>query len=82
MQPKNQNVCFACIYKIIIISRSFPFLGQVIHNIENGQTEVRFAGSVWTIDYAVFDDPIFDSKLVKLIVAGLRQVPFYPIGFK
>ena len=51
----------------------------MIHNIENGETEVCLARAVRSIDDAVLDNTILYGKCIERIVTVAGQIYFYPI---
>ena len=59
----------ARIREIHIVIRLFPFLGKMIHYVEDGKAEIGFAGAVGAIDDAILNNVILNGIRTEIIVA-------------
>lgn len=70
----------AGIREIYIVIRLFPFLGKMVHNVEDGQAEIGLSGTIGTIDDAILNDVILNGIRAEIIVAMPCQVQLYFIS--
>ena len=57
----NLNSLTACISEIHIIVSLFPFLGKMVHDVEDGKAKIGLARTVGTIDNAILNYVILNG---------------------
>ena len=57
-----------------IVIRLLPFLGKVVHDVKNRETEISLPGAIGAVDNTVFDDIILNGVQIEIIVAVPGEV--------
>ena len=76
----NLNGLATSICEVHIIIGLFPFLGKMIHYVEDGETKICLARAVGTIDDAILNNVIFNGLSAEVIFALHCRVQLYFIG--
>ena len=72
----DQECLIPGIGEIHVIITFLPFLGQMIHDVKDGESEIGLSRSIGTIDDTVLDDIIFNGIGAETIVVMSGKIPF------